>query len=161
MRRGKRLHKRLLSVFTIAMVALLTLGAANPERFERLGHRMVCTCGCNQILLECNHVGCPSSDKMRNELTAVIDSGNSDSAVLASFVDKYGPPVLAAPLATGFGRVAWIMPFAVFALALLGCVYLVKIWKARSLATPAITPLPAGSPEAESLRLRARQETEL
>ena len=30
---------------------------ATTRRFNKLGHSMMCTCGCGQVLLECNHVG--------------------------------------------------------------------------------------------------------
>ncbi len=71
----------------------------------------MCTCGCGQILLECNHVGCQSSEKMRNELLAALDKGDNDDLILQGFVQEYGPTVIAAPTATGFNRIAWIMPF--------------------------------------------------
>ena len=58
----------------------------------------MCICGCGQILLECNHVGCPDSDGMRNELMTAVSRGDSDSLVEQAFVQKYGPTVLAAPL---------------------------------------------------------------
>ena len=86
----------------------------------------MCMCGCNQVLLECNHVGCTYSDRMRNELTAGLQRGDSDSLVLQSFVQKYGNTVLAAPTTTGFNVVAWIMPFAVFVLACGGTIWLVR-----------------------------------
>ena len=74
------------------------LGAGDPAtRFNEIGHQMMCICGCNQILLEFNHVGCPDSDRMRNELMASLSRGDSDSLVEQGFVQKYGPTVLAAP----------------------------------------------------------------
>ena len=63
---------------------------------------------------------------MRNELTAGLERGDSDSLVLQSFVQKYGNTVLAAPTTTGFNRVAWIMPFAVFAAALALTIWFVR-----------------------------------
>ena len=71
----------------------------------------MCICGCNQILLECNHVGCPDSDGMRNELMAAVTRGDSDSLVEQVFVQKYGPTVWPRRLTTGFDRTAWIVPF--------------------------------------------------
>ena len=119
----------------------------------------MCMCGCNQVLLECNHVGCTYSDRMRNELTAGLERGDSDSLVLQSFVQKYGNTVLAAPTTTGFNRIAWIMPFAVFALAILGPVWLVRLWRSHAVAQPVPRPeLDAG--ELDELRKKARQETE-
>ena len=103
------------AVLSVAIIALA--GAGDPgTRFNALGHQLMCICGCNQILLECNHVGCPDSDGMRNELMTAVGRGDSDSLVEQSFVQKYGPTVLAAPTANGFDRTAWIMPIvALFA----------------------------------------------
>jgi cytochrome c-type biogenesis protein CcmH len=116
----------------------------------------MCTCGCAQLLGECNHVGCPESGRERNELTAAIASGLSDTDVLASFSTKYGATVLAAPTTHGFDLVAWIAPFAVFAAALLGTILLVRHWSVgRTQAA-----VPASSPEMDALRERVRRETE-
>ena len=150
---------RTIQLFGIALLAITLLGADTDARFGKLGHQMMCMCGCNQILLECNHVGCTYSDRMRNELTAGLERGDSDSLVLQSFVQKYGNTVLAAPTSTGFNRVAWITPFLVFALATAMAVWLVKMWKARPLAQPVARPK-LGAEELDALRKRARQETE-
>jgi cytochrome c-type biogenesis protein CcmH/NrfF len=150
-------RKKIGSVIVVALLALAALGAdAERARFERLGHEMVCTCGCNQILLECNHVGCPSSEKMRQELVAAMKEGKNDKKVLAVFVAKYGPTVLAAPTASGFNLAAWITPFALFFAGLLAVVLIVRNWRFRpAAASPADL-----DPELESFRARARQETE-
>ncbi len=143
----------------IALLAVGFMGADTDARFNKLGHQLMCMCGCNQILLECNHVGCTYSDRMRNELAAGIERGDSDSLVLQSFVQKYGNTVLAAPTTTGFNRVAWIMPFAVFVGAIIVTVWLVRVWKSRAVAHP--VPQPAlQAEELDGLRRKARQETE-
>jgi cytochrome c-type biogenesis protein CcmH len=151
--------RRVAQVVLVAAVALLFLGADNDARFTKLGHQMMCMCGCNQILLECNHVGCTYSDRMRNELTAGLERGDSDSLVLQSFVQKYGNTVLAAPTASGFNVVAWITPFAIFILACGTTVWVVRAWKARTLAQPVAHPNLAPE-QLDALRKRARQETE-
>src|ERR1700674_5207804 len=79
---------------------LLLMGASGDrtgQRFDRLGHNLMCECGCNQVLLECNHVGGSTSEQMRQELKLSMDRGDKDDVVLAGFVAKYGPPVLSAP----------------------------------------------------------------
>ena len=107
------------ALFLAVAVFLFLAAAPTPDaRFHDLGHRMMCTCGCAQILLECNHVGCQSSTKMINQLQTALDKGDNDDLILQGFVQEYGPTVIAAPTATGFNRVAWIMPFAVFALGI-------------------------------------------
>jgi len=140
-------------------MAIMFMGADVDARFNKLGHQLMCMCGCNQVLLECNHVGCAYSDRMRNELTAGLERGDNDSLVLQSFVQKYGNTVLAAPTSSGFNVIAWIMPFAVFVLASAMAVWLVRLWKARPVAQPVARPsLPAE--ELDALRKKAREETE-
>ena len=143
----------------IALLAMLFLGADTDARFNMLGHKLMCMCGCGQVLLECNHVGCAYSDRMRNELMAAMERGDSDSLVLQSFVQKYGNTVLSAPTTTGFNRVAWIMPFAVFGAALALTIWLVRMWKSRAVAQPVEGPK-VDAPELDGLRKKARQETE-
>ena len=113
-------RRRVLQALTLAAAVFLFVGAgpSTDARFKDLGHRMMCTCGCGQVLLECNHVGCQSSEKMRNELMAAIDKGDNDDLILQGFVQEYGPTVIAAPTAAGFNKVAWIMPFVVLALGI-------------------------------------------
>jgi cytochrome c-type biogenesis protein CcmH/NrfF len=143
----------------IAVLAVGFMGADVDARFNKLGHQLMCMCGCNQVLLECNHVGCAYSERMRNELTAGLERGDSDSLVLQSFVQKYGNTVLAAPTSSGFNVIAWIMPFAVFAAASALTVWLVRLWKARPVAQPVARPN-VGAEELDALRKKARQETE-
>lgn len=142
---------------------LLLMGAAGDrtgQRFDRLGHNLMCECGCNQVLLECNHVGCSTSETMRQELKLSMDRGDKDDVVLAGFVAKYGPPVLSAPTTTGFNRVAWIMPVVIFFAGLTGVVLVVRAWKNR----PPKPPTDLGDPgpgELDEFRRRAREETAL
>ncbi|PYY24009.1 MAG: hypothetical protein DMG62_06080 [Acidobacteria bacterium] len=110
-----KLFRRISTSLLLITFSVLLLGATGDRaRFNDLGHRMMCVCGCNQILLECNHVGCTYSDRMREQLSAAIQQESNDENILQTFVKEYGTTVLAAPTMRGFDRVAWIMPFAVF-----------------------------------------------
>jgi cytochrome c-type biogenesis protein CcmH len=154
--------RRCLHVAALTAAVFLFLGAAGSTdaRFKDLGHRLMCTCGCGQVLLECNHVGCQSSDKMRNELQAALDRGDNDDLILQGFVQEYGPTVIAAPTSTGFNRVAWIMPFVALALGIVFVTWVVRAWKNRP--EPALAdgiPIPKG-PELDQFRAQARKETE-
>jgi len=157
--------RKALGTLAVSFLMVFVLGASDSNaRFNNLGHRMMCTCGCNQILLECNHVGCTVSDSMRAELTAALDKGDNDDLVLQSFVQKYGATVLAAPTKSGFNVVAWIMPFAVLGVATWTAVFFVRRWAgAPSPAQQRVEARMAELPlaEAELLRRRARQETQL
>jgi cytochrome c-type biogenesis protein CcmH len=144
---------------------LLLMGATGDrtgQRFDRLGHNLMCECGCGQVLLECNHVGCTTSEQMRRELKLALDQGESDDAVLAAFVAKYGPAVLAAPTTTGFNRVAWIMPIIIFIVALGAMILVVRSWKQRPPPPPPPSDTTGSTPgELEEFRRRARKETSL
>ncbi|HTV64352.1 MAG TPA: cytochrome c-type biogenesis protein CcmH [Bryocella sp.] len=150
---------RLAQLALIALLAISFMGAGDDARFNKLGHQLMCMCGCNQILLECNHVGCTYSDRMRNELAAGIERGDSDSLVLQAFVQKYGNTVLAAPTGKGFNVVAWVTPFAVFVGAVIVTVWLVRLWKSRAVAQPVPQPVMRAE-ELDELRKKAREETE-
>jgi cytochrome c-type biogenesis protein CcmH/NrfF len=148
-------QKRLISGLLLLLL-VLPLAGAGTDRFNTLGHRMMCSCGCGQVLLECNHVGCPRSDGMRNELAAGIQRGDSDDLVLQGFVQKYGATILAAPTTTGFNRVAWVMPFLALVIGFSIAIFFIRRWgKMRAAATPAQVAIDP------SFREQARRETEL
>ncbi len=155
---GKRAAQMLLIV-----IALFTFMGVGDEdaRFRDLGHHLMCVCGCNQILLECNHVGCQYSDRMRVELAAALDRGDNDDLTLQSFIQKYGTTVVAAPSTSGFGRVAWIMPFVALIAGMAAVVFVVRAWRKRP--TPALADgiQPLHGPELEQFRNLADKETEL
>jgi cytochrome c-type biogenesis protein CcmH/NrfF len=149
--------------FALVIVALFTfLGVGDDDaRFKDLGHHLMCVCGCNQILLECNHVGCQYSDRMRIELAAALDRGDNDDLTLQSFIQKYGTTVVAAPSTSGFGRVAWIMPFAALLAGIGGLIWIVRSWRMRP--TPALADgvRPATGADLERFRDQADKETDL
>ena len=155
-----RILFKLGGLLALLLDVMILVGASDSTRVDKLGHRMMCACGCNQILLECNHVGCTYSDRMRGELVAAVDNGKKDSDVLQFFVEKYGTTVLAAPTRSGFDRVAWLMP----ELALLSgvglVIFAVRRWRTRFAEAPqsgsALTPT-----ELDRFRAQARKETEI
>jgi cytochrome c-type biogenesis protein CcmH len=141
----------------LAVAVCFSLGATDAgSRFNNLGHRLMCTCGCAQLLGECDHAGCPARGQEEVELRAFIASGLNDDQVLDAFAAKYGATVRAAPTKHGFDLVAWIAPFAVFAAALLGTILLVRRWSVGKTQSEA----PASDPAMDALRDKIRRETE-
>lgn len=148
----------ILQALGLAVAVCFSLGATDASsRFNDLGHRLMCTCSCAQLLGECNHVGCQESGRERNELSAAINAGQSDQEILAAFAAKYGATVLAAPTTHGFDLLAWIAPFAVFAAALLGTVLLLRRW---SVGRKQLAAAPPVDPAALALREKIRRETD-
>jgi cytochrome c-type biogenesis protein CcmH/NrfF len=154
----RALHSALLAAAVFAFS-----GASDPgTRFNQVGRQLMCICGCAQILVECNHVGCPSSDGMRNELMAAIDRGDSDSLVEQAFVQKYGPTVLAAPTTSGFDRTAWIFPAVAFVVGVTLVILVIRAWKKKGPPKPPASGGPSGADdELESFRQQALEETEV
>ncbi|MGO8718173.1 MAG: cytochrome c-type biogenesis protein CcmH [Acidobacteriaceae bacterium] len=145
---------------TVACLLLIFMAGAGDTaaRYNQLGHQLMCTCGCNEVLLECNHVGCTVSTQMERELRADLERGDSNQLILQNFVQKYGPTVLAAPPERGFDLLAWIAPGVVFLLAMLGTALLIRKWKLQPVAMP---PELAADPHTSEILAKVRKETEL
>jgi cytochrome c-type biogenesis protein CcmH len=141
----------------LVVAICFTLGATDAgSRFNDLGHRMVCPCGCAQLLGECNHVGCPDSDRMRSQLAGYIRDNKNDKDILTAFAAEYGPTVLAAPTTQGFDLLAWIAPFAVFLAAVFGVILVARHWAATR---PQPVAALQDTPEMAALREKIRRET--
>ena len=134
------------------------LGAADTDRAKALGSKMMCICGCQQVLTECNHINCPSSVPMRKEVDEKLAAGLTDDQLLKSFVEKYGTIVLAAPAFSGlFNRTAWLTPFAVLVIGLAGLVFYLRRMKS-TIDSSTAPPAPATT---ETSRFDQKIEDEL
>jgi cytochrome c-type biogenesis protein CcmH/NrfF len=142
----------------VVLLAIFTMGSADTAvRYNDLGHKMMCVCGCGQILIECNHLGCPDSDRELTELRTALSQGKGDTEILELFQAKYGPTVLAAPMLTKFNLAAWFVPPAVLLLGILGTILLVRKWKLRTVPMPAASQVRGF----DRIRDQIRKETEL
>jgi len=131
------------------------LQAQQTERAKRLGTKLMCVCGCNQILTACNHVGCTYSHTMLQELDERIARGDSDDLILQSFVQEYGRTVLVDPPKTGFTGLVWVIPILAPLMALYLVGELARRWRQRALLSP------AGGPQLSSELLeRARRQAD-
>jgi len=149
------MSNRVLHVALLLAAALTMLGAgSSTTTLDRIGHKLECPCGCAEILSECNHVGCPDSGPMIDELRKDISAGQTEPAILSAFVSEYGPVVLAAPLRGGFDVVAWTVPFAVLVLGGLLIMFVLRRWRRHTQRTA------APEPAEDALRERIRRDTE-
>ncbi len=142
----------------VGLLVLFSTGAMDTtSRYNMLGHKMMCVCGCNQALIECNHVGCPDSRQMLTELSANVSHGDSDTAILKAFQAKYGAIVLATPMFTRFNETAWLAPPLILLLGIGGVVVVVRKWRLRTVDMPAASETPGYI----QIRNQIRKETEL
>jgi len=151
--------RRLLQIALVCVLAVTMLGAGTPSTsFDKIGHKLMCQCSCGQILLECNHVGCPVSGPMIDELHTQIATGLPEAGVLNWFIGKYGPIVLAEPIRGGFDNVAWIVPFAALVLATLGVALLIRMWHRRYARMQPAATAPPSDTTTNAMRDRIRRD---
>ncbi|HEY2495426.1 MAG TPA: cytochrome c-type biogenesis protein CcmH [Candidatus Angelobacter sp.] len=152
--------KRTLQSLLFPCMLVLLMGADNQEaRYQNLGGKIMCTCSCSQMLLKCNHVGCPNSAQMISELRANVNNNRSDEEVLNWFRTNWGVTAVVEPSTHGFELLAWVLPAAGLGLGLLVVIVLIRSWKLRP-APVAAADLNL-APDLEAMRARARKETEL
>lgn len=152
--------KRILQLLLLPLALVLLMGADNQDaRFQKVGGKIMCTCSCAQMLLQCDHVGCPNSDQMRRQLREQLAKTNNNEEVLDWFRANWGMTAVVEPRTHGFELLAWILPIAGLGLGLLLVVLLIRNWKMRP-APVAAADLNL-APDLEAMRDRARRETEI
>ena len=139
------------------------LPAQQPsDRAHQIGGKFMCMCGCNQVLSQCNHVGCTVSTSMLKEVDQALARGDSEDAITQAFVQEFGTKVYAEPPHSGFSLVAWSMPAVYLALGLGLVLFVINRWRKRP--APAVRGAANNSgisPEMlERARLRAARETQ-
>jgi cytochrome c-type biogenesis protein CcmH/NrfF len=152
--------KRIVRLLLLPCMALLLMGADNQEaRYQNIGGKIMCSCGCAQMLLKCNHVGCPNSDQMIRELRTNVQNNRSDEQILNWFRSNWGVTAVVEPSTHGFELLAWVLPAAGLGIGLLVVVVLIRNWRLRPVPVD-MADINLG-PELESMRARARKETEI
>lgn len=126
------------------------------QRFNDISDRLVCQCGCNEVLRVCSHTNCESAIPMRHSIEKQLKAGKTDDEIVQSFVDKYGLKVLSAPPAKGIDLAAWVMPGFALLIGLLIIVSLARQWVSRRRLATADQGPPDIDPE-----IQARIEAEL
>jgi cytochrome c-type biogenesis protein CcmH len=154
----RRIALRACSVFFV-VTGLLALpvhsAAQETSRARELGQKLMCVCGCNQVLISCNHVGCSYSHDMIKQLDERVARNEPDNLTIQAFVQEYGPTVLSTPPARGFNRAAWIMPVVVPIVALLIFWQVVRRWRQRAVLATA-----SGPKISSDLLARAQRESQ-
>ena len=152
-----------LLLLATAPILIVPVGAQDlSDRAKQIGGKFMCMCSCNQVLTQCNHVGCTTSAAMLKELNQSLARGGSEDAITQMFVQEFGTKVYAEPPKSGFSLVAWALP-SIYLFVGAGLVVLViSRWRKR----PVHVAAPAGgagaiSPELlERARAQAARETQ-
>jgi len=126
-----------LLVTAAATLFILPSYAQKTDHAKQLGGKFMCMCGCNQILTQCNHVGCQVSAAMLKEIDQGIARGDSDDLIGQNLVQEFGIKVFSEPPKTGFNRVAWMIPGVSLAIGALLVVLVIRSWRRRPAPAPA------------------------
>jgi len=158
------IKRRVVTGFQLAcLTAMLAVpAAAQTERAKQIGGKFMCMCNCNQVLTQCNHVGCTVSTSMLKELDQRVTRGDSEAAITQGFVQEFGTQVYAEPPKSGISLVAWSLPTIYLAIGTVLVVMVIWRWRARPHLRPATANMPPGlsADRLEDVRQRVARETE-
>jgi cytochrome c-type biogenesis protein CcmH len=166
------MSKRRVAAFSLVIALTTSSGALlssraqtqQADRAKQIGGKFMCMCGCNQVLTQCNHVGCTTSASMLKELDGWVARGDSETAITSAFVQEFGTKVYAEPPKSGLSLVAWSLPSIYLLMGTAVVIFVIWRWRSRAMASPATVGAPPGpgiSPQdLEHARRRVAQETE-
>jgi cytochrome c-type biogenesis protein CcmH/NrfF len=158
----RKLVAILLCIAAASAAVFVAPAHAQTDRAKQIGGKFMCTCSCNQVLTQCNHVGCTVSTAMLRELDQRVARGESEGAITQAFVQEFGTTVYAEPPKSGLSLVAWTLPSLYLLAGTVVVVLIIWRWRARSALHPSAAAVPPGvTPESlEIARQRVARETE-
>src|SRR5215471_12362233 len=153
----------LLAVATLPVLTMPTSALQLSDRAKQIGHKFMCMCGCNQVLTECNHVGCSTSADMLKELNQSLANGGTEESITQGFLQEFGTKVYAEPPKSGFSLVAWTLPTVYLVIGTLLVIFVISRWRKRPATEPAASVSAANQVSPELLergRAQAARDTE-
>jgi cytochrome c-type biogenesis protein CcmH len=152
----------------LPIVASARQAQASTGRGQNVGGKLMCMCSCNQVLTQCNHVGCTVSTSMLKKIDDSVTRGDSDDLIMQNFVQEFGTKVYAEPPKSGLSLVAWMLPSIYLVLGTGVVIFVISRWRGR--VHDGLTPAGAGgnvaarsgisAAELERARQRVARETE-
>ncbi|MCI0658809.1 MAG: cytochrome c-type biogenesis protein CcmH [Acidobacteria bacterium] len=142
-----------------ALLVPVEAATSTQEALDLVTAKLICNCGCNNLTIkDCT---CGKADRVRAEVKARLDSGQTPAQIVSAYVDEYGEQILAAPTAQGFNLVGWIAPFAALLLAAAFLVLALRRWARVPWHEPPLVPAGPGSPRAPDPSFLKRVEDEI
>ncbi len=120
--RGTSAPSRALGSFrfwAVALVVVLVFAVVNSpstsSSAQRISHlESLVKCPSCQDLSVAQSTS-SSALAVRREITTLVGRGQSDSQILTTIEDAYGPSILLSPSTSGIGILLWLLPAVVFA----------------------------------------------
>ena len=99
----------ILLVLFVLSLAVSIAGAAEKPSVDAIAGKLSCFCGtCPHLVV--SQCGCTTASQIIGEIKNKIDAGMTEKQIIDSFVDEYGPTILAAPPRKGFNLTAYGLP---------------------------------------------------
>jgi cytochrome c-type biogenesis protein CcmH len=133
-------------------------GAQQTDRAKQVGGKFMCTCGCSQVLTQCNHVGCTTSASMLKEVDQAVARGDSEEKITQAFVLEFGTKVYAEPPKSGLSLVAWTLPSIYLVTGTVLVIFVIVRWRKRNVYLAAAPGASATSGVSAELLARARAQ---
>lgn len=123
----------------------------SADQRDELEHKIKCQCGCVLDVYTCRTTdfACSVSPAMHSDVMRLVGGGYGATEILHAFRDVYGERVLMSPPSVGFNLLGYLMPFVVLVAGAGAVAAVLRGWRARAEATPAIAAVPSidASPE--------------
>jgi cytochrome c-type biogenesis protein CcmH len=145
----------LLALFVPTLAAI----PSTQSSVDAVTAKIICDCGCSNLTIkECT---CGKADRVRADVRARLESGQTPEQIVSGYVDEFGEQILAAPTTQGFNLVGWIAPFAALLLAATFLVLAIRRWARVPWHEPPLAPVGPGSPRAPDPSFLKRVEDEV
>lgn len=121
--------------------------AIHTDLEQAVREQIMCSCGaCRRSLAKCGMPNCHGEAEQMEKLRTFIKQGmNDEETILAAFVkDRGSYDVLMSPPNTGFNRLAWLLPYMVAGVALVGVFVAARRWSTATrpaIAGPSVDPV--------------------
>ncbi len=116
-----------------------SIDTPHSELEKKMRDEIGCTCGscAHEPLSKCI---CGQASQMREELRADVDAGKGHDQIINEWIARYGGEhFLTMPLDRGFNRVAWLFPYLLGGIGVVGVAFVAMKWSKHHDPTPAET----------------------
>jgi cytochrome c-type biogenesis protein CcmH/NrfF len=131
--RTKKINIFILLIFSLAFsVYTHSYGVSRNEILAEAQHFISPDC---PRYMTADHCSQPIAIQIRKEISQLLSEGKDREAIKDWMIERYGENVLSYPRPKGFQLIAWIIPFLVLAIALIGVVFFIRKHLVRANST--------------------------
>ncbi len=148
----------LLVLFGAGSAAAEELTSEQEALAKKIEGKLIAPC-CNTQTVEVHES--EAAELIKSQIRMMVAQGKSEDEIIDTFVTQYGETILAAPRASGFNLVAYVLPVVIALIAAAAIAYTVFRWRRRPAEAEAVpVPVESSDPQGDDA-LRSRLEQEL